>query len=157
VQATLNVLLGERYKVITEEVRNYVRGYYGRPPAPIDPEVKRLAIGDEEPIACRPADLLPPGYEKAKAEIGDLAQSEEDVLSYALFPQVARPFLERRAAGRARRLEVAAAVAAALGRQQEEREAAARAEPQPRRPAISPWKWATRPAPTTHIGGWTKW
>ena len=157
VQATLNVLLGERYKVITEEVRNYVRGYYGRPPAPIDPEVKRLAIGDEEPIACRPADLLPPGYEKAKAEIGDLAQSEEDVLSYALFPQVARPFLERRAAGRARRLEVAAAVAAALGRQQDEREAAARAEPQPRRPAISPWKWATRPAPTTHIGGWTKW
>jgi pyruvate/oxaloacetate carboxyltransferase len=55
-QATLNVVLGERYKIIPEEVRQYVRGYYGRPPAPIDPEVKRLTIGDEEPIDCRPAD-----------------------------------------------------------------------------------------------------
>ncbi|MBC7225005.1 MAG: hypothetical protein H5T59_12165, partial [Anaerolineae bacterium] len=142
--------------VITEEVRNYVRGYYGRPPAPIDPEVKRLAIGDEEPITCRPADLIPPGYEKAKEEIGDLARSEEDVLSYALFPQVARSFLERRAAGRVRRAEVAAAIAAVLGRQEAEREAEAQAQPRPRRPAISPWKWAARPAPNP-MGGWTKW
>nr|HID15007.1 pyruvate carboxylase subunit B [Anaerolineae bacterium] len=77
-QATLNVVLGERYKIIPEEVRQYIRGYYGRPPAPIDPEVKRRAIGDEEPIDCRPADLIPPGMPKAWEEIGDLAQDEED-------------------------------------------------------------------------------
>ena len=95
-QATLNVLLGERYKIIPHEVKDYIKGFYGRPPAPIALEVKRLAIGDEEPIDCRPADLIPPGYEKAAAEIGDLARSEEDVLSYALYPQVARDFLQRR-------------------------------------------------------------
>lgn len=98
-QATLNVLLGQRYKMVPQEVKNYVKGMYGRPPAPIDPDVKKLIIGDEEPIDCRPADLLEPGFEKAKEEIGDLAQNEEDVLSYALFPQVARPFLEARARG----------------------------------------------------------
>ncbi len=98
-QATFNVLSGERYRVIPEEVKNYVRGLYGRPPGQIDPEVKRLAIGDEESIECRPADLLQPGYEKARAELGDLAQSEEDVLSYALFPSVALDFFRRRAAG----------------------------------------------------------
>jgi oxaloacetate decarboxylase alpha subunit len=93
-QATLNVMFGERYKIIPQEVKNYIRGYYGRSPAPIDPEIKHKAIGDEEPIDCRPADLIPPGYEKAKEEIGDLARDEEDILSYALFPQVARPYLE---------------------------------------------------------------
>ncbi len=97
-QATLNVMFGQRYKLIPQEVKNYIRGYYGRPPAPIDPEVKRMAIGNEEPIDCRPADLLPPGLAQAKAELGDLARDEEDVLSYALFPQVARPFLEAIAA-----------------------------------------------------------
>jgi len=63
--------------------------------------VKRLAIGDEEPIDCRPADLIPPGYERAKNEIGDLARSEEDIISYALFPRVARKFLQRRKKERA--------------------------------------------------------
>lgn len=95
-QATLNVLLGERYKVIPEEVKAYVRGLYGKTPAPIDERVKRLAIGDEEPIQCRPADLLPPGLPKARKELGNLARSEEDVLSYALFPQVALEFLRKR-------------------------------------------------------------
>jgi len=98
-QATLNVMFGERYKLIPQEVKNYIRGYYGRPPAPIDPEVKQKAIGDEVPISCRPADLLSPGYEKAKEEIGDLARDEEDVISFALFPQVARPYLEGLAKG----------------------------------------------------------
>jgi len=98
-QATLNVMFGERYKIIPQEVKNYIRGYYGRPSAPIDPEIKRKAIGDEEPIDCRPADLIPPGYEKAKEEIGDLARDEEDILSYALFPQVARRYLEDIAKG----------------------------------------------------------
>jgi oxaloacetate decarboxylase alpha subunit len=98
-QATLNVLLGERYKAIPNEVKDYFKGLYGRPPAPVDPDVKRIVIGDEEPIDHRPADLLEPGFEKAKAEIGDLAQSDEDVLSYALFPQVAREFLQKRKQG----------------------------------------------------------
>ncbi|TEU18769.1 MAG: oxaloacetate decarboxylase subunit alpha [Anaerolineales bacterium] len=142
-QATLNVILGERYKVIPEEVKNYVRGMYGRPPAPIDPEVKKQVLGDEEPIDCRPADLIPPGYEKAKGEIGDLARSEEDIISYALFPQVARPFLERRASGSGGREEVIAAIAAMVAAR-----AAAPARPLemlPPKMMISPWKIAWRP------------
>jgi oxaloacetate decarboxylase alpha subunit len=98
-QAVLNVLLGERYKLIPEEVRRYMQGYYGRPPAPIDPEVQKKALVDKEPITCRPADLLEPSLEKLRGEIKDLATSEEDVLSYALFPQVARRFFEARKKG----------------------------------------------------------
>ncbi|MGQ9512057.1 sodium-extruding oxaloacetate decarboxylase subunit alpha [Thermodesulfitimonas sp.] len=101
-QAVLNVLTGERYKLVPEEVRRYVQGYYGRPPAPIDPEVQKKILGDREPITCRPADLLEPKLEKLREEIGDLAQSEEDVISYALFPQVARRFFEARKAGKLR-------------------------------------------------------
>ena len=151
-QATLNVMLGERYKVIPEEVKNYIRGYYGRPPAPIDPEIQRLAIGDEQPIDCRPADLIPPGLEQAREEIGDLAQSEEDVISYALFPQVARPFLERRARGGGGREEIVAALAAWLVRQQEAEARPGLAE----RPGLrlSPWKMANRARLTT---GWSRW
>jgi oxaloacetate decarboxylase alpha subunit len=147
-QATLNVVLGERYKVIPEEVRQYVRGYYGRPPAPVDPEVKRLAIGDEEQIDCRPADLIPPGMEQARREIGDLARDEEDVISYALFPQVARPFLERRARGGDGKEPVVAAVAGLLLKRLEEQAAATTA---PAGPAVSPWKVSWRPG----AGRWT--
>lgn len=96
-QAVLNVITGERYKMVPKEVRNYVKGFYGRPPAPIDPEVKKLIIGDEEPIDVRPADLLEPEWEKAVEGAKPYAQSEEDVLSYALFPQVALEFFKRRA------------------------------------------------------------
>jgi len=156
VQATLNVLLGGRYKVITEEVKNYVRGLYGHAPAAVDPELKRLAIGDEEPSTCRPADLIPPGYEQAAEEVGELAHSEEDVLSYALFPQVARPFLERQAAGQRNQTEVAAAVAAFLAQKEEQKEMAPAEEGLPSRWGGSPWKMAARPAPG-RIGGWTKW
>jgi len=99
-QAVVNVLMGERYKIISQEVRDYCKGLYGRPPAPINPELMKKALGDEEPITCRPADLLEPGFEKAKEEIGDLAESDEDVLSYALFPQVAREFLQLRREGK---------------------------------------------------------
>ncbi|HEX9016375.1 MAG TPA: oxaloacetate decarboxylase subunit alpha, partial [Chloroflexota bacterium] len=95
-QAVFNVLLGERYKVVPNEVKNVVRGMYGRTPVPIDPELVKKVLGDEVPIACRPADLLEPEFEKAKAEIGNLATSEEDVISYALFPQVAKEFLPKR-------------------------------------------------------------
>jgi len=143
-QATLNVLLGERYKVIPEEVKNYIRGYYGRPPAPIDPEVQRLAIGDEQPIDCRPADLIPPGMEKARQEIGDLARSEEDIISYALFPQVARPFLERRARGAGGKEAIVAAIAAVVVHQAEGRPATTAAEARPEL-TLSPWKLSWRP------------
>jgi oxaloacetate decarboxylase alpha subunit len=141
-QATLNVVLGERYKVIPAEVKNYVRGYYGRPPASIDPEIKMKAIGDEAPIDCRPADLIPPGMEQARAEIGELAGSEEDVISYALFPQVARPFLERRKDGGGAKEALVAAVAA-LVIQRHECRPKARAEKAGI--SVSPWKVAWRP------------
>ena len=140
--ATLNVVLGERYKVIPSEIKNYVRGYYGRSPAPIDPEIQALVIGDEEPIDCRPADLIEPGLEQARAEIGDLAQSEEDVISYALFPQVARPFLERRREGGGARESVVAAIAVLIAQDQTQRKAAAVEKPAS---VSSPWKMAWRP------------
>lgn len=133
-QAVFNVLVGERYKVISEEVRNYVRGLYGRAPGEVSPELRKLAIGDEPPIECRPADLLEPGYEKAAAEIGDLAQSEEDVISYALFPQVAREFFQRRAKGFAREPEAAPARTAAV----------AAASAPAAQPTVSLWKLASR-------------
>ena len=147
-QATLNVVLGERYKIIPEEVRQYVRGYYGRPPAPIDPETKQLIIGDEEPIDCRPADLIPPGLDQAREEIGDLARNEEDVISYALFPQVARPFLERRARGSNGKGPMIAAVAGLLLKRLEEQSAVPTISAGL---AVSPWKASWRPG----AGHWT--
>lgn len=98
-QATLNVITGERYKVITSETKNYLKGLYGKPPAPIDPEVRRKAVGEEEFVEARPADLLDPELEKAKKELGDKAQTIEDVLSYVLFPKVALEFLSLREKG----------------------------------------------------------
>jgi oxaloacetate decarboxylase alpha subunit len=150
-QATLNVMVGERYKVIPEEVKQYIRGYYGKPPAPIDPEVQRKAIGDEQPITCRPADMLSPGWEKAKAEIGDLAKSEEDILSYALFPQIARPFLERRAKGLGGKEEFAAAIAAMVFQQADAKASKAKATTAPAA-GVSPWKMAGRAG--LGRGGW---
>ena len=147
-QATLNVVLGERYKIIPEEVRQYIRGYYGRPPAPIDPEVKRMAIGDEKPIDCRPADMIPPAMPKAREEINHLTQDEEDVISYALFPQVAAPFLERRARGGNGREPVVAAITGLLLKQLEEQTAVAAP---PARPTSSQWKTAWR----SGTGRWT--
>jgi oxaloacetate decarboxylase alpha subunit len=91
-QATLNVMTGKRYSVIAKETRDYVLGLYGEPPGPISEEIKRKVLGKKEPITCRPANLLKPGLEKARSEIGSLATSEDDVLSYALFPEVAREF-----------------------------------------------------------------
>ncbi len=145
-QATLNVVLGERYKVIPEEVRQYVRGYYGRPPAPIDREVKHQAIGDEDPIDCRPADLIPSGMEKARKELASLLDdsgpNEEDVISYALFPQVAGPFLQRRARGGDGKEPIAAAVAALVLKQAKQQAVSAR--PQDGR-EISAWSVGWRP------------
>lgn len=95
-QAVVNVLLGERYKLISTEVKNYVRGLYGRPPAPLSPELQKKVLGDADPVNSRPADLLEPQMATAAQEIGSLAESEEDVISYAIFPQVAESFFKRR-------------------------------------------------------------
>jgi pyruvate carboxylase subunit B len=99
-QAVLNVLTGERYKTITNEVKRYLQGGYGCPPAPVDADLQRRAIGQEQVIEVRPADLLKPELESLKREIGDLAESETDVLSYAMFPEVGRTFLQERKEGR---------------------------------------------------------
>ncbi len=98
-QAVLNVLCGVRYKLIPGEVKAYVRGLYGRPPSPINPEIQKKIIGDEVPLTVRPADILEPGLEKAVRESAELARSPEDVISYAIFPQVAKKFFEEREAG----------------------------------------------------------
>ncbi len=99
-QAVLNVLSGERYKMITKESKGLLRGEYGQVPGEVNEEVRRKAIGDDKVITCRPADLLEPELEKYTAEAGDLAKCEEDVLSYALFPQVAGKFLAERNAAK---------------------------------------------------------
>ena len=96
VQATNNVLAGERYKMVSKEIKAYLRGEYGQAPGQVDEDLRKKVLGDEQPVTCRFADLLEPGFERYKAEIGDLAQTEEDVLSYAAFPQVAEAFLQRR-------------------------------------------------------------
>ena len=91
-QAALNVMTGKRYSVVATETKNYVMGLYGQPQGPIDAEVKKKVLGKKEPITCRPADLLSPGLEQARKDAGTLAKSEEDVLSYALFPEIAKEF-----------------------------------------------------------------
>jgi len=95
-QAVLNVLMGERYKVIPKEVKDYVRGLYGRPPQKISDEIVAKIIGDEEPITCRPADLIAPEYEKVKKEAEEMGivKKEEDILTYALYPAIAPAFLK---------------------------------------------------------------
>ena len=139
-QATLNVLMG-RYKMVTKETKAYVLGQYGRPPAPIDPEVQKLCAGDEIPITTRPADSLEPELPKRRAELEKLGIkfSEEDLMSYALFPQVALEFFARRDREYRPQEEVAALVAAMadiLGVQEE---------------AAQPGKGATDPC-----GQWAK-
>ncbi|MEG1547774.1 MAG: oxaloacetate decarboxylase subunit alpha [Clostridia bacterium] len=96
-QAVLNVLQG-RYKTFTKESKALLHGEYGELPGEVNSEVRRMAIGDEKVITCRPADLLEPELEKYREEIKDFAQKDEDVLSYALFPQVAMKFFEARRA-----------------------------------------------------------
>ena len=91
-QSALNVMTGKRYSVVAQETINYLMGLYGEPPGPIDGEIRKKALGKKEPIRCRPADLLPAGLDKARKEIGALAKSDEDVLTYALFPDVAKEF-----------------------------------------------------------------
>lgn len=97
-QAVLNVLSGERYKMITKESKALLKGEYGQTAKPVNKEIQKKAIGDEKPITCRPADLLKPELATIEAEMKKYKQQDEDILSYALFPQVATEFFEYREA-----------------------------------------------------------
>lgn len=97
-QAVLNVIMGERYKMVPKETKDIVRGMYGKTPVPISDEVRKKIIGDEKPITCRPADLLKPELAKLEEEMKEYKEQEEDVLSYALFPQIATDFFKFRQA-----------------------------------------------------------
>ena len=95
-QAVLNVLTGERYKMVPKESKGVVKGEYGKTPAPVNPEIQKKILGDEQPITCRPADLLEPELNKIREQIKDYIEQDEDVLSYALLPQVAEKFFQYR-------------------------------------------------------------
>ncbi len=95
-QAVFNVLSGQRYKIVPKEVKDYVKGFYGRPPAPIKDEIERKIIGDEEVITCRPADLLEPQLERVPEGTRRLFEKEEDAITYALFPKTAMEFFRKR-------------------------------------------------------------
>ena len=93
-QAVLNVLTGKRWAIIPDEMKQYIRGLYGRAPGPMDKDIAAKILGDDEVLTCRPADLLTETFDDYAQAIGDLAKSEEDVLTYALFPNEARKYLE---------------------------------------------------------------
>jgi oxaloacetate decarboxylase alpha subunit len=150
-QATLNVITGARYKRTTNETKNLVRGMYGKTPAPISDEIRRTIIGDEKPITVRPADLLPPEFDKLAREVKQYARGEEDVLSYALFPQVAleyfkeREMLEKGANARDIAAIAALFVAVAEARSKSKRAFAEEADH---------WKMAARRDALNGTGGW---
>jgi pyruvate/oxaloacetate carboxyltransferase len=96
IQAVYNVLSGKRYSIVPKEIKDYVKGLYGKPPAPIDEKVKKKIIGDEKPITHRPADLLEPALGKVPEDVKPYIHSEEDELTYALFPQAALEFFKKR-------------------------------------------------------------
>ena len=100
IQSVMNVLGGERYKTVSNEVKEYMKGMYGKPPAEVDPEILKQIIGDEEVITCRPADLLEPEFDKFKTEGEEqgFVKSDEDALTYALYPPIAPRFLKGEAA-----------------------------------------------------------
>lgn len=95
-QAVLNVVMGERYKMVAKEIKEYLHGRYGAFPSPVDEEIKKKIVGDDEIITCRPADLLKPEFESLKEKYKDIAQCDEDVLSLALFENVAIEFLTKK-------------------------------------------------------------
>lgn len=97
-QAVFNVLAGERYKLVTKEAKDIMLGKYGKTTKPVDPEIQKKIIKDEEPITCRPADLLEPELQKLEDEIKEWKEQDEDVLTYALFPEVAKDFFKYRKA-----------------------------------------------------------
>jgi oxaloacetate decarboxylase alpha subunit len=95
-QATFNVISGQRWKIISKEVKQYFLGYYGTPPSSIDPEVQKIAIGDEEPITCRPGEKIAPEMEAARKSAAAWELQPEDALSWLMFPQVAKDFLPKK-------------------------------------------------------------
>lgn len=95
-QSVINVISGNQYKIIPKEIKDYVKGLYGKSPVPISKEIKEKIIGDEELFEGRPANIIKNEYEEIKAEVGELAKNEEDILMYAMFPQIARTYLENR-------------------------------------------------------------
>ena len=95
-QASFNVMTGSRYKMVPNEIKDYLKGLYGKTPVEVDEAFRKSIIGDSEVITDRPANHLEPALDKYRAEIGDLARTEEDVLTYALFPQVAKDFLVKK-------------------------------------------------------------
>ena len=97
VQSVFNILIGERYKLIPTEIKKYVEGMYGKTPAEISEEMVQKIIGDKERITCRPADQIEDEFDKLKGELGSLAKTDEDVLTYALFPEIAKDFLAAKA------------------------------------------------------------
>ena len=98
-QAALNVITGERYKTITNEVKNYFLGEYGKAPGMVSEKIKKLAIGEQKAISCRPADNLKPELTNLKEKSSGFTKSEEDILTYAMFPDIATIFLQERNAG----------------------------------------------------------
>ena len=97
-QAVLNVVSGERYKMVTKESKKLLSGEFGQTVKPFNPEVQKKCIGDKEPITCRPADLIPDELDTLRGEMAQWSEQDEDVLSYALFPQVATDFFKYREA-----------------------------------------------------------
>ena len=95
-QAVFNVLTGNRYKIIPKEIKDYVKGMYGKSPVPISDEIKKIIIGDEKIFTGRPADLIKDEYDLMKKEIGNLAKLDEDILTYACFPQIAKDYLKKK-------------------------------------------------------------
>jgi pyruvate/oxaloacetate carboxyltransferase len=136
-QAVFNVLMGERYKTVPQESRDVFAGKYGSTPVPVDPEIQKKVLGDEKPITCRPADLIPNEWERLCKEVEGRARNEDDVLSYAVFPKVWEQFYERnlKPGAKEARLKAEAAKAAAP--------APAAAAAAPAAPAPAP---AARPA-----------
>jgi len=108
-QAVFNVLMGERYKMVPKESKGIVKGEYGRTPSPISDELKKKILGDEEPITCRPADLIEPELENTREKIKEYIIQDEDVLTYALLPQVAEKFFQLRKSGELNKPEPAKA------------------------------------------------
>jgi oxaloacetate decarboxylase alpha subunit len=132
VQSVMNVLAGERYGMVPQETKDYVKGFYGRSPAPIDPEIAKKILDGEQPITCRPADLLSPRLPAAAKELDPkLIQGEEDILSYCLFPEVALGYFKWRAMAPAERPAIPADL------EQAPKKAAAKDAPVAATPSVS--------------------
>jgi len=154
-QAVFNVLAGERYKIVPKEIKDYVKGLYGKPPAPIDKEVKKKIIGEEEVITRRPADLLKPQLNAIPKDVKQLFEKEEDALTYALFPQPAIEFFKKRKQKREekaltiseeerQKLEEVAAVSIAIAAYLQTKEEVLAVIPSRKTKKTSPWGMAGR-------------